>query len=97
MFYEESSIRNVLNCELCNYRLEDEPKLLPCAATVCIRCISSIKTIIDNRFKCPVCSTIHVIPDEGFPTNKALVNILSIRPTEICRSSAVESFKVCIK
>ena len=94
MFYEERSIRNVLNCELCNYRLEEEPKLLPCAATVCIRCISSFKTIIDNRFKCPICSAIHVIPDEGFPTNKALENILSIRPTEIYRSSAIESFKV---
>ena len=91
MFYEEISIRDILNCEKCNQRLT-EPKTLPCTSNICLKCIESIQ-ILNNEFDCPICSKQHTKPVEGFPTNKTLLALLAIKPTKIHSSDAVQSFK----
>lgn len=89
MFYDENSIKQILNCEYCKQRLI-QPKVLPCSATLCIRCVNLIEHFV---FTCPICNDPHIKPHDGFPANKAIENILQIQPTEIMRSQTVESFK----
>lgn len=89
MFYEESSIKQILNCEYCKQRLE-QPKLLPCSATLCIGCVNLIEHFV---FTCPICNDPHIKPHDGFPANRALENILKLKPTEVLHSQTVESFK----
>lgn len=92
MFYEEKTIKNILNCELCNERL-DQPKKLPCGGTICTSCAASLQ-IVDNQFECSICSEKHLIDSrKGLPTCKMISSILSVQPTEISRGNAVEALK----
>lgn len=91
MFYEEEQIRNVLNCEKCMKRL-DEPKILPCGATVCTTCIASLK-IANFKFDCVMCGKPHNYPGDGFPTSKTILNLLTFKPNEIPRTDAVKTLQ----
>lgn len=50
MFFEESKINDILNCENCENRL-DEPRMLPCGKIICTECASMLE-IDKNSFKC---------------------------------------------
>jgi hypothetical protein len=94
MFYEEEQIRNVLNCEKCNNRL-DEPKILPCGSTVCVQCISALK-IINHKFECTMCEKSHSVPLDGFPTSKVIQNLLTVKPNEIPRTDSVRQLQTTL-
>lgn len=81
MFYKENQISNELNCKLCKNRLE-KPKILPCCGqTICLECTSLIEIKEEtNEFKCQLCAKIYLKPNDGFLTNFALLNLLSIQP-----------------
>lgn len=74
MFYQ---ILDELNCKTCNCKL-DEPKILPCGTTICTKCVDLIE-VKDSKFKCVSCSNEHIYPADGFITNQALVNLLSLK------------------
>lgn len=92
MFYEEKTIQNILNCEICAFRL-DVPKKLACGSTICSICESALK-VSNNQFECSLCSETHQINlSKGLPICRIISNILSIKPNEIARGNAVESLK----
>ena len=92
MFYEEKTIKNILNCELCNERL-DQPKKLPCGATICTSCAAGLD-IVDNQVECSICADIHLIDSrKGLPTCKIIASILAVQPAEISRGDAVNALK----
>lgn len=96
MFYEESKISKVLNCELCN-RKYDEPRLLPCGSTVCNICVCNIEDNLlissSTCFKCIFCSEHHCVPQGGFPINKQIKKLMNEKPNEIYRGRDAEIFK----
>ena len=96
MFYDEEQIKSVLNCKQCNERL-DVPKILPCGATICTFCVSTIKIEDEFTFECKLCNNMHVFPSNGFPTSETILSLLSFKPNEIHRSDAAESLKTTLK
>ena len=94
MFYEEEQIRNVLNCDKCSKRL-DEPKVLPCGATVCSSCIAALK-IANFKFDCTMCNKVHIYPADGFPTSKTIQYLLNFKPNEIPRTESVKTLQTTL-
>jgi hypothetical protein len=96
MFYEESKINKILNCELCNQKF-DEPRLMPCGITLCNMCVNSIedRLLITNTtcFQCIFCTDHHCVPKNGFPINKPIKKLMSEKPNEIYRGKDAEIFK----
>jgi hypothetical protein len=91
MFFEENQVNDTLNCDKCQDRVDD-PRILPCGDTVCSRCLLTIH-LNNNQFKCFLCDENHFLPQDGFPVNKKVLKFLSLKPTEIYRSTAVEKLK----
>ena len=99
MFFEEIQILGVLKCANC-FNKYDEPKILPCGYTLCNVCIDSIEKNIKNNgdeFNCNLCNENHILPKNGFPLNKTLMELLKRQPNEVFRSKLVESFKMNLK
>lgn len=88
MFYEEIQINNSLNCKLCTKRL-DKPNILPCGGIICTFCVLS-KKMVNNLFECSFCASDHIYPSNGFPLCEPLVQILSVKPSELQRSESVK-------
>ncbi len=83
MFYEVNKIKSELICKQCLNNFNDKPKILPCGASVCTKCVTELSKQAESSnysFKCILCSSKHTIPDEGFITNLALFNLLSLEP-----------------
>ena len=103
MFYQECKINNILKCQLCSTNFdksEFRPYALPCGNTICSNCISLIEDNNNNKskeFTCNLCIKNHVIPTEGFPINKVLVDLITEKPCEIYRSEMVEILKSNLK
>ena len=81
-----------MNCQHCKNPF-DEPKLLPCGATVCNKCVQT--SIIDKfntekRYKCLICEESHEFPvDRIFKTNLCLLELLKEiknNATESCQN-----------
>jgi hypothetical protein len=92
MFFQAEAINNVLICKICENKMVD-PRLLPCGKSVCHRCVDIIADTDKKRIKCENCAKIHEIPDEGFPKNLALQELLECEAKEVFRSSQIEEFK----
>ena len=98
MFFEADQISKNLVCPACTCEF-DEPKTLPCGETVCTRCIeynmpaSSDSLSDDHDFKCFVCDEVHVMPRNGFKTNKLMQRLLATQPKEVFRSKWIDEFK----
>ena len=95
MFYEVNKVNDAFSCSKCNERL-DEPRILPCGETICFHCAAFIQ-VNSSKFECVLCDQKHTMPDEGLPINKKLLVFMSIQPTEVYRSQAVETLKVTLK
>jgi len=90
MFFEKNKVNNALLCKNCHSQLENsEPKILPCGETICSFCVSSMQ-LTDNLFDCLLCHDKHEMPKNGLPNNKALLEILSVKPTSISRGTAFD-------
>ncbi len=89
MFFDTNQVNNALLCQNCEGRL-DEPKILPCYETICSSCEKSFQ-INDKHFDCVVCNQKHEMPKNGLPINKALLNILSLKTTQVSRGKLFDS------
>jgi len=92
MFFQADAINNVLICKICENKMVD-PRLLPCGKSVCQRCVDAIADTDKKRIKCENCAKIHEIPDEGFPKNLALQELLEFEAKEVLQSNHIEEFK----
>jgi hypothetical protein len=90
MFFEADQVLAALNCKSCEEKL-NEPILLPCGVTICSFCEKYI-AVLNGKFKC-LCNKEHTMPEDGLPFNQSLKQLLTIQPTEVYRSKAVESLK----
>lgn len=95
MFYEKEKINELLNCKKCSLKLDSQPKIIQCGATVCSSCIESI-LVFDQKFTCPVCQMSHTVPLKGFVINKGLSAFLTVRPIQVSRSPAAYSLKASL-
>ena len=99
MFYEQSQIRSNLVCRNCK-QTYDEPKLLPCGETICNNCITLL--IRKNQeekpcIKCVFCDDLHMVPENGFTTNKLILKLLNEMPSEVYRGKNHEELKEHLK
>ena len=83
------------------------PKLLSCEHTFCSDCLHSLSINMDtvNQIQCPVCRAKHSVISHGFPTNRAMIDIVdelkkdTTRPTtelKCKKHKGVECVLVCI-
>jgi hypothetical protein len=98
MYPNQRDIEKKLFCQNCNKRF-DVPKFLPCGETICLNCLNFLtmsnslffneNQMNGNSFKkntnfnCPFCMQIHIRPQEDFPTNRLLLDMLNIQPTKV--------------
>jgi hypothetical protein len=92
MFYQAEKIDSILSCKICENKMVD-PRLLPCGKSVCHRCVDIIAETDKKRIKCQNCAKTHEIPEEGFPKNNALQELLECEAKEVLQSSQIEEFK----
>lgn len=100
MFYEESKINNLLNCQQCKKKY-DEPRMLPCGYTICNACAHIIDCKFlynpNKRFKCNLCTKEHLMQSKEFPINLVILKLMDEKPSEIYRSEIVENLKANIE
>jgi len=75
--FQFEKLNALFNCKLCKDVLVD-PILLPCGETVCKAHTDDI-----SKGKCMLCSRTHLVPKEGFPSNKFAKNQLDLKINEI--------------
>jgi hypothetical protein len=92
MFYEASELDKLLDCKICERKLDD-PRILPCGRSFCNKCIFTIADTEKTRIKCLECAKIHEIPEQGFPCNFEVNSILKLKSNEVYRSKLVNEFK----
>lgn len=92
MFYHQSQIDSILECDICKERLI-EPKCLPCGNIACNICILD-KVNKSNNYECKFCSEIHIIPKNGLITPFKLNELLKQEPNEIYRGKLVKDTKI---
>ena len=63
-----------LKCPICQKEYES-PVLLPCGESVCSKCVNPLGSL-SNIFLCKLCNSMHEIPDNNFPQNKALIKVI---------------------
>lgn len=95
MFYEESKILEVLRCKNCNKKL-DEPKQLPCGATICTKCENKINYEDTNEYICLICEETHLALDKNLPINEIIFNLLLVEPDEVSRGKNVDMLKTTL-
>lgn len=95
MFYEESKILDVLKCKNCNDTF-DEPRQLPCGATICSGCAESIEFKEDKEYLCCICDQIHSCLSKTLPVNEIIYNLLLMQPDEVSRGKCFETLKTTL-
>jgi len=75
--FQSDGINALFNCKLCKDVLVD-PVILPCGETVCKAHTGEI-----SQDKCILCPEIHRAPQNGFPTNKIVTNLLEHKANKI--------------
>jgi hypothetical protein len=69
-------------------------QIFPCFKTICTTCELTIqKEAINKRFKCTVCLTDHLIPDDGFVLNEKILQLIVTEPIDISRGENYERLK----
>jgi len=97
MIYEESEIKELLNCEHCYqpYGEYYSPRILPCCGkTICFVCDQLTENQIKhNKYKCIACNKEETIPCNGFLVNNVVVKLLAKQPKEISSGNEAEKLK----
>ncbi len=86
MFFEADTINSILRCQNCQKKF-DEPRVLPCGTTICTLCIEN------KSYTCQFCENTHLEPENGFPVNKLLSELLVQESKDVYRGKYVERFK----
>jgi len=87
---------NILKCDQCKepFNAYDQPRFLPCGETICSTCVVKIeKEATNSKFKCGICMKDHFIPEEGFPINKKISDLITADPIEISRGKEYEKLQ----
>lgn len=87
-------LREILKCPHCSNIL-DEPKLLPCGASMCLKCLQATHFVVA---KCPVCKDKHKInPKEllEHPDTIKLLEIYKIRYETMPKSLSTSTHQLC--
>jgi hypothetical protein len=92
MFYQADKIDSILICKICENKMVD-PRIFPCGKSVCHRCVDIIGETDKKKIKCQSCAKTHEIPDEGFPKNLALQELLEFEAKEVFQSNQIVEFK----
>lgn len=86
-------LREILKCPHCSSML-DEPKLLPCGASMCLKCLQALNFQIE---KCPICKNKHKINPSALlehPDTIKLLEIYKIKYDTLSRSLANSSHQL---
>ena len=73
-----TGISELLKCEFCK-RTFETPILLPCGETMCKRDLTGLNEReegVEEVIICYFCGEQHPMPEEGFPMNKIVENLL---------------------
>ena len=78
MAFATSGLLDRVSCVVCFEQYDNKkrvPKILPCQHTYCLSCLMSIGAeTID--IKCPGCRKKHKVPQKGFTTNRAILDVV---------------------
>lgn len=85
-----AEINELTNCPMCHQTLED-PVFLPCCHTVCKKHQSEYGH--SSSLKCPTCNVKHELPENGFPLNLLVKNLLDRLDCGVEQQIAVSSYK----
>jgi hypothetical protein len=88
-FFEAEQINKILRCSRCSNKY-DIPLLMPCGETICNKCLQTDQ--ISNQINCHGCTRWHFVPVEGFPKNKAIVQLINEQAHEFYRGKPIEMF-----
>lgn len=79
------------SCPICKKEYES-PVILPCGESICSKCVTPIGTY-SNSFLCKLCNSLHDIPDNGFPQNKALIKLIKSNNEMLSEKQMEKSLK----
>ena len=72
------------------------PNTLPCHHTFCRDCLNSLPTH-EHQITCPVCRSDHEVPPDGYPTNRAVLDIVEeLKKLATCLKCLVHLDEECI-
>jgi len=92
MYYDQKEVQAHLKCTICSHNFDD-PRILPCGITMCNECIERSSQKNKTIFNCKFCKSVHPIPLDGFVKNINLANLIGLKPFNISRGAAINSFK----
>ena len=92
MYYDEKEVQVHLICLVC-LELFDDPRILPCGISMCNECIMSCSASNEMQYDCKNCKNVHQVPPEGFIKNVNLANLISLKPFNVSRGTAISQFK----
>jgi hypothetical protein len=92
MFYEETEIKSLLICPICQNVYKD-PRVLPCGSSACNQCIKDCFKTINNQIEveCYICFKNHQIPINGFASNSTILSLKAKKPIEASVSDEDEA------
>jgi hypothetical protein len=94
MFFKESDVNGVLTCVAC-LQILDDPRMLPCAASACNKCIQAkIQSSNKNLFDCTSCQDTHKpLTEKGFPLNIHLAKLENTKAEEVYKNKNLINLK----
>jgi DNA-directed RNA polymerase subunit RPC12/RpoP len=85
-YFNKDELDSTLNCPRCHLKYLNPRIISPCFETLCLKCIEEISDEKSEVIECPFCNAKHEIPAGGFFPNKAIVDLLTIRASEVFTS-----------
>ena len=107
MFYKRYEIDTHLTCPQCLKRY-DLPIALPCGFCICESCLQELTytqtVFIKNSDEektnweiiCPLCSESHEVPENNFPIQKSLSELLKLNPSKETHDIVFNEFKTLL-
>ena len=101
---DQDTVLKVLDCPVC-LRAFNQPRLLPCGHTLCVRCITPL--VRGSKLSCPECRKPHKVPVggvENFPPNPVVISLLDtlckgcrrVKPEADCGHCGQRLCQACI-
>ena len=79
MYFNHVDIDRKLTCPKCEKRFVAPVLLITgCNNSICKTCFDQVKINENLEFKCPICKMVHSRPNNGFPVNRLVEEILEI-------------------